>query len=575
MKSTDNITKKVWTYSKSLGMLEAGDRILTGVSGGADSVCLLFLLHEIQKRIPIALRVVHVCHGIRKEAGEDADFVEGLCEKLEIPFERVDVDVPALAKREGLSEEEAGRKARYEIFEAKAKAWQREAETRPGMAESVKLAPESLESATESKETTAESKGLTTESMEPEAVCGRVKIALAHHAGDRAETLLFNLFRGSGLKGLASIPPMRETKVAGVTLIRPLLCLTREEIEEYLREKEIAYCQDATNAGDDYARNRIRHHVLPYAEQEICHGATIHINQAAELLAETEKYLKQQTDAARKECVRPNPARRETVRGDICKGQGDESNGELERDTEALWIARDSFAGFPALIQKRLLLELLLELSPGAKDIGAVHVEMVRKLFYGESGREADLPFGIHARREYESVILERALDSEAYGDGASEELNERVREISLSELSEKGTVTIPWGEGVFLFRILPYEKKERIPENTYTKWFDYDKIKNTLSIRTRRSGDYLMIRSGDERPVRKRLKEYYITEKFPRNYRETLPLLVEEGHVLWITGHRISEAYKVEECTKTILQVEWKRKWRTKDGRACQGTDF
>jgi tRNA(Ile)-lysidine synthase len=528
-------------------MLEAGDRILTGVSGGADSVCLLFLLHEIQKHIPITLRVVHVCHGIRKEAGEDADYVKSLCEKLAIPFEREDVDVPTLAKKEGLSEEEAGRRARYEIFETKAKAWLMEEEANLVTARSTKP---------------------TSGSTKPTVTYGRVKIALAHHAGDRAETLLFNLFRGSGLKGLASIPPMRETKAAGVTVIRPLLCLTREEIEEYLAEKKIAYCQDATNAGDEYARNRIRHHILPYAEQEICHGATAHLNQAAELLAETEEYLRQQTSAARKACVGSFEGQSELQFEGLLEGQSKEHSKELR-------ITCDSFDRFPALIQKRLLLELLLELSPGAKDIGAVHVEMVRKLFYGESGREADLPFGIHARREYDQVILERSTDPEARGEGDAADLMEKEEKISLSELAEKGFLTIPWGEDSFLFHVLPYEKKDQIPEKTYTKWFDYDKIKNTLSIRTRRSGDYLMIRGGDGCPVRKRLKEYFITEKLPRRHRETLPLLVEEGHVLWITGHRISEAYKVEEHTKTILQVEWKRKWRTKDGGACQGTDI
>ena len=575
MKSTDNITKKVWEYSESLGMLEAGDRILTGVSGGADSVCLLFLLHEIQKRIPISLRVVHVCHGIRKEAGEDADYVKSLCEKLQLPFERVDVDVPTLAKKEGLSEEEAGRRARYEIFEAKAKAWQKEAETSQAPTENMEPVAESVKPTTGSMELATENVKLTTGSMKPAAenielaaACGRVKIALAHHAGDRAETLLFNLFRGSGLKGLASIPPMRETKAAGVTVIRPILCLTREEIEEYLADQKIAYCQDATNAGDEYARNRIRHHILPYAEEEICHGATAHLNQAAELLAETEEYLRQQTDAARKECVGSLDGQSEVQFEGLLEGQSKENSKELR-------ITCDSFARFPALIQKRLLLELLLELSPGAKDIGAVHVEMVRDLCYGESGRKADLPFGIHARREYDHVILERNLGEEAQEEGASSELIEKEQMIPLSELSEKGSLTISWGEDSFQFRSFPYEKKDQIPENTYTKWFDYDKIKNTLSIRTRRSGDYLMIRGGDGRPVRKRLKEYFITEKLPRKDREALPLLVEEGHVLWITGHRISEAYKVEEHTKTILQVEWKRKWRTKDGRECQGTDI
>lgn len=517
MKRTGQITKKVWEYCEAHGTLEPGDRILTGVSGGADSVCLLFLLREMRKRLNLELRVLHVHHGIRAEADGDAAYVKALCEKLEIPFVQKNFDVPALAKKEGLSEEEAGRKVRYEAFEEYAKAWLSEAAgAQSGAGHDGK----------------AQSK------------CACVKIALAHHAGDRAETLLFHLFRGSGLKGLASIPPVRKTAAAGVTVIRPLLCLERAEIEAYLDENGITYRQDATNFEDTHARNRIRHHVLPYAEEEICSGAVQHLNQAAELFAETEEYLKEQTDAAMATCVETRqeamPARKE---------QSDDM-----AQSRAYFVSVPEFGNLPRILQKRLILELLLELSPGGKDVGATHVDMVRDLFFGESGRAANLPFGITARREYDKVILEE------FCDGDVDQPARIKKEIDLTMLSENEAIEVPWGQDVFTFQRLPYEKKEIIPEKTYTKWFDYDKIKNTLSIRTRRPGDFLMIRDGEGKPVRKTLKSYFITEKFPRTDRETLPLLAEGSHVLWITGHRISEAYKVDEGTKALLRVEQKR---------------
>ena len=507
------------------------------MSGGADSVCLLFLLREMRERLNLELRVLHVHHGIRPEADGDAAFVKALCEKLEIPFVQRNFDVPALAEKEGLSEEEAGRKARYEAFEEYAKEWLSEADGTQPVA-----------------------------SHDGKAQSACVKIALAHHAGDRAETLLFHLFRGSGLKGLASIPPVRKTAAADVTVIRPLLCLERAEIEEYLDENGITYCQDATNFEDAYARNRIRHHVLPYAEKEICSGAVQHLNQAAELLAEAEEYLKGQTDAARAACVE--------TRQDAVPAREDQPDGEAK--PRACFVSVPEFGNFPPILQKRLILELLLELSPGGKDVGATHVEMVRDLFSGESGRAANLPFGITARREYGKVILERFCNgnlrdeagnpgdkTEEFCEGEEDQPGGIIREIDLTMLSENEIMEVPWGQEVFTFQRLPYEKKEIIPEKTYTKWFDYDKIKNTLSIRTRRPGDFLMIRGGEGKPVRKTLKTYFITEKFPRKDRETLPLLAEGSHVLWITGHRISEAYKVDEGTKTILQVERKTKWR------------
>ena len=134
MKRADQITQRVRKYCESHEMLAQGDKILLGVSGGADSVCLLFLLREMREFYSLSFRVVHVNHGIRKEAGEDAEFVRELCHHMEIPFTLVSVDVPSMARERGLSEEEAGRIARYDAFERLAAAcrkWRRSGKDRP------------------------------------------------------------------------------------------------------------------------------------------------------------------------------------------------------------------------------------------------------------------------------------------------------------------------------------------------------------------------------------------------------------------------------------------------------------
>ena len=146
-------------------MLRAGDVVVAGVSGGADSVCLLFMLREMRKKIPFTLLAAHVNHGIREEAGEDARFVQALCERLDVPFFVENADIRKLAGQQGCSEEEAGRRARYEFFGRILREWENG---------------------------------------------GRRRIAVAHNLNDRAETMLFHLFRGSGLKGLGSIRPVRE-----------------------------------------------------------------------------------------------------------------------------------------------------------------------------------------------------------------------------------------------------------------------------------------------------------------------------------------------------------------------------
>ena len=212
MKVKYQIEEKVFSYIREHHMLKPGDRVVAGISGGADSVCLLFVLLEWAKVCPLELAVVHVNHGIRKEAGEDAAYVKSLCEAHCLPFYLLEKDVRERAEQEKCSEEEAGRKTRYEAFEAVAKE------------------------------------------------IGADYIAVAHNSNDRSETMLFHLFRGSGIKGLGSIQPVRDN------IIRPILCLERKEIEAYLEDRGITYCQDATNATDDYTRNRIRHHILPYAE---------------------------------------------------------------------------------------------------------------------------------------------------------------------------------------------------------------------------------------------------------------------------------------------------------------------
>ncbi len=488
MKKIDQIAQKVRKYCESQGMLDREDKILVGVSGGADSVCLLFLLREMRKYFRLQLRVVHVNHGIREEAQEDADFVKGLCHEMNVPFLQENVDVPALAKNKGLSEEEAGRVARYQIFETLAKKWQKDGET--------------------------------------------VKIALAHHAGDRAETLLFHLFRGTGIKGMGSIPPVRETQVQGVLVIRPLLCLEREEIEFYLGRLGISYCQDRTNSEETYARNRIRHHVIPYAEKEISRGTVRHLNQAAEMLAETESYLAEETRKAMEACV--------------VSGMSHGVNAE-------------KFLEFPELIQKRILMELLRAASPKRRDLEAVHVQAVLGLFRGESGKSVDLPFGIHARREYKYVYLERKAvnaDMPAAVISAEKEAQKGMIACVDHRSMDDEAVTVDFGGERFEFRKFSYKKTMVIPQKNYTKWFDYDKIKDTLSIRTRHAGDYLMIRGPEGKPVRKLLKEYFITEKVPRTERDRIALLAMGQEILWIPGYRISESVKVDEGTKKILQI-------------------
>ena len=477
--------EKVFAYIREHHMLRAGDRVVAGVSGGADSVCLLFLLLEWQKEIPIDIAVVHVNHGIRPEAGEDARYVERICEERGIPFFLTQTNVRDRARREKISEEEAGRRTRYEAFEKAAKDW------------------------------------------------GATKIAVAHNSNDRSETQLFHLFRGSGIRGLASILPVRDR------IIRPILCLERWEIEEFLRQRGITYCKDATNDEDDYTRNRIRHHILPYAEQNIVKGCVAHMNQTAELLAETEDYLEQQTLEAAERCVR--------ITGNVqC-------------------LAVEEFLNLHPVIRKRLLYEIVKQLSPGQKDITYRHIQEVLVLFTGEGNRQVCLPFGIRGRRQYGEVLL----TVETEGDKLVKEPDGHTDRQLDRELPTGQTGNLECEAGTLEYRIFErpdataaaMEKNQEVPTNQYTKWLDYDKIKKCPVIRTRQTGDYLTIADGRGGMIHKSLKSYLIDQKIPQAERDRLPILAEGEHVLWVVGYRISEYYKVTENTKRILEVQFIRK--------------
>lgn len=440
-------------------MLCPGDRVVAGVSGGADSVCLFFLLLALQQKMELSLAVVHINHGIRSEAGEDARYVEKLCAEWGITFFLVEKNVKAEAEALKCSEEEAGRRVRYEAFRQAAESFHAD------------------------------------------------KIAVAHNSNDRSETMLFHLFRGTGIRGLGSIPPVRDR------IIRPLLCLERQEIEEYLEIKGVSYCIDATNDGDDYTRNRIRHHILPYVEKEIVSGCVSHMAQTAELLLETEDYLQQQTMAAMKDCV-------------IC----DEEAGAGQR--YAISVA--GLLSCHPVLQKRLLFYLVKALSPQARDISYVHMEKLLELFTGKGNRRISLPFHIVGRREYNRVMLER-------------------------EEEETPKQQILWGNFRIEYKILEnfVEKNQELPRNEYTKWFDCDKIIKPPEFRTRKPGDYLTLADKEGKLIHQSLKDFFINKKIPAKERERIPLLAEGSHVIWLVGHRISEYYKVSKDTRHILQVQ------------------
>ncbi|MCI8453376.1 MAG: tRNA lysidine(34) synthetase TilS [Lachnospiraceae bacterium] len=233
--------RRAWEAIRTQHMADRGDGVLAAVSGGADSVCLLFLLFALKERLGIRLAAFHLNHGIRgDEAYQDEEYVRELCKRLAIPLKTERQDVARYAKERGMSVEEAGRSLRYACLERAAR----------------------------------------------ELSCGR--IATAHHKDDQAETVLMNLFRGGGLAGLAGIPAVRGK------IIRPLFEFSRQEIEAYLSAKGVAWRTDSTNKENVYMRNRLRNVLLPWVTEQINNQAAAHIVQFAVLAGQADAYFKRE-----------------------------------------------------------------------------------------------------------------------------------------------------------------------------------------------------------------------------------------------------------------------------------------
>lgn len=499
------MTDEVLKWIKQEKLISAGDIVIAGVSGGADSVCLLLLLLEYQKKIRFDLRVLHVEHGIRgEESLRDARFVEELCRKKNVPCRVCYVDVPAYAAEMGLGFEEAARELRYDCYAKYAR--QIQAQNGDRVCENSDFP-------------TAEDR--VKRDLQP------VKIALAHHADDNAETILFQLVRGSGVKGLCG---MRASRSMGeqIQIIRPLLMVSRREIEEYLTKLQQEYHTDSTNLDVDYTRNRIRHRIMPELTG-INSQALLHISQSAGMLQEISDYLAAQAAEILAQTV------------------------ERERDRAgkpAVKLSETLFLEYPNVVVREAVLQILGEVAGSRKDIGSVHVTSILELSQLQVGRRLDFPYGMEAERVYGGIRI-------YHRESAPQE--ERTEyEISGKELArlERGeTISVPLSDGVMCLRILENrEKVPEIPKKTYTKWLDYDKIKNGLQLRRRMAGDYLVI---DEKGHRKKLKEYFIEEKIPGSRRSEIWLLAEESYILWVIGGRISADCKIEETTGRILEVQ------------------
>lgn len=455
----DQFIKKVQFSIEKNNLFAYGDHLLIGLSGGADSVCLALVLKALQESYDLTLTAVHVHHGIRGEsANRDLDFSKNLCEKLGIEFVSAYRDVPAIAEKKHLTEEEAGRIVRYQIFEEEAKKR------------------------------------------------GASAIAVAHHMDDQAETVLMNLLRGSGIRGLSGISPKRKlSNTSDIFVIRPLLGVRRSEIEEWLTKNKQDWCTDETNLTDDYERCRIRNRLLPLLESEYNAQATEHIASAAGDFSEAEEYLFSQAAELLREW-------NENAKGSVC-------------------LPIEKLSAKKPLLQRYIVKEAIGRLG-GSRDITRAHIESVLGLLSKQTGSQIHLPKNRVARLSYGELVIEQI---------------EKGKKKTKKQPDQNSKI------GRSVYSIFPVSEK-KIPQNCCVNWFDYDTIKEGLLMRRRRPKDRICI---DANGNTQKLSDCMINAKIPATKRDQIPILAANSRVLWIAGVRMAENCKITSKTKLVLSVQ------------------
>ncbi|MHC4646261.1 MAG: tRNA lysidine(34) synthetase TilS [Planctomycetota bacterium] len=469
-----NFENKVAGFVRANRLFGQEDRVLLAVSGGADSVALLHTMQVLKTEgfFNGQLQCAHINHRLRgAEADQDEEFVRVAAEELKLTIRTRRVDVRGFARKNKVSIETAGRELRIESLAGIAKANRYDC------------------------------------------------VATGHQKDDQAETVIQRLLRGTGYRGLGGIRPVREFG-DGIRLVRPLLCVTREEIVEYLRSRDLEWRVDRTNYDCRYRRNFIRHRLLGELQKQ-CAGA---------LVEELSRLAR-------------------SARGfyDLVSGCAESLWPELTRcDNEKLLLDLWVFLTQPEPVQIELIRRALVEVGSGEKDLTQRHYERILALGRETiGGRQITLPNGFEVRREYDRLVFTR---------GGRRSRHDRVSASSV-QIEVPGVTR--FGGYLAKASILAADEvsfEEFIEEkNEFVEWFDLDRLKLPLLVRARRAGDrFVPFGLTNETKVGK----FLTSAKVAYETRGKALVVADGEKVIWVWPVRMSQHAKVNGRTRKILEL-------------------
>lgn len=485
-----NILKKVYLSIEGYDLIRPGETIVCAVSGGPDSVAMLHILRELNdvQQLNWKLHVAHVNHGLRgKSSDEDEQFVKGLSDRLKLPFHGTRVDVRAAQKKERMSLEEAARKLRHEFLQ--------------------KLALE----------------------------VGAQKIALAHNLDDQAETILHRILRGTGLRGLKGMAPIRVlSRKSDLFVVRPLIEIERYEIEAYLREKGIAYKTDLTNFDTSITRNKIRHKLIPMIESEFnprVKMALVKLGQTAGsfylLLREIANEVYENTKMLSGE-------------GEVC-------------------LSVEEFAKLPPAIQTLIIDRAVKTLLGRVPQLNFEHyLEIISLCGEHAYQKTIRLPRGLEARRE--GYILKIA-----HPRTEPPPIQFKQKKVKIPGSTQIKKLNLQIDTEVHEGKIIGL--KDYIRNKDYTEEIiDFEKLQGPLVVRLRHKGDQF-VPLGSRGTTK--LKKFFIDNKVPKNVRDRVPIVTDGSRIVWVVGYRIGDDVKITDATKKVLKLKVRR---IEDGGPAQG---
>ncbi|WP_297993636.1 tRNA lysidine(34) synthetase TilS [uncultured Clostridium sp.] len=461
---------KVINYIKENELIKQEDKILVALSGGPDSVCLLHILYELKDKFNLDLGAIHINHMLRgNESDADEKYIINLCDELGIKHYVKRINIEYVAKDSNVSLEVAGRNERYKTFE------------------------------------------------EIRNKYNYNKIAVAHNANDQAETVLMRIMRGTGLEGLTGIKPKREDGV-----IRPILCLNRQEIEGYCEEKKLNPRIDASNYERIYSRNKVRLDILPYMKEHFNKDIIDTFNRMTLLLQKDNEFIEEYS----KKCY----------------------NIYCENYDKKLKVSKELFKKEMDAIITRVVIRAFKEISNSHQNFEMKHIYEIVNLAGKGTGKKINLTNRIICENLYGDIIFS------IKNTGKKNISKDYEIRINKDELVNK----ITFDNYDITFEIVDNKKEGNFPKNNLIKLFDYDNIKKEIVIRYRKDGDKIVPLGMNGS---KKLKDIFIDLKISREYRDSIPILCFDDKISWVVGCKTSQLFKVTKDTKKILKITIDRK--------------